>query len=78
MTRNLVTIEDSLPLDKLVHDYLLKYRYNNYPVIRKGVFVGIVSIHDVKQIPRKEWNNVTVGKILDSKILDFVCLENKV
>jgi len=70
MTRNLVTIEDSIPLEKLVNEYFLKHRYNYYPVISKGVFVGIVSIHDVKQIPRKEWNTVMVGKIVDSTIVD--------
>ncbi len=70
MTSKLITIEASITLDELVEEYFLKYRYNNYPVISKGMFVGIVSIHDVKQIPRQEWNNVTVHKIVDAKIFD--------
>ncbi len=71
MTRDLVTIEDSTTLDKLVDDYFLKHRYNSYPVVSNGMFVGIVSIHDVKQIPREDWEKVNVRKILDSNIISL-------
>lgn len=69
MTRDLVTIDDSITLDKLVDDYFLKYRYNSYPVVSNGILLGIVSIHDVKEIPREDWNKINVSKILDSKII---------
>ncbi len=69
MTRDLVTIDDSITLDKLVDDYFLKYRYNSYPVVSNGILLGIVSIHDVKEIPREDWNKIKVSKILDSKII---------
>jgi len=71
MTRDLVTIEDSTTLDKLVDDYFLKHRYNSYPVVSNEMLVGIVSIHDVKQIPREDWDKVDVRKILDSKIISL-------
>ncbi len=71
MTRDLVTIEDSTTLDKLVDNYFLKHRYNSYPVVSNGNFIGIVSIHDVKQIPREDWDKVDVRKILDSKIISL-------
>ena len=71
MTRNLVTVEDSLTLDKLVDEYFLKHRFNSYPVTGNGIFKGIVSIHDVKQIPREEWGNVSVKEILDTNKIDL-------
>ena len=71
MTRDLVTIEDSTTLDKLVDDYFLKHRYNSYPVVSNEMLVGIVSIHDVKQVPREDWDKVDVRKILDSKIISL-------
>ncbi|MEE8190642.1 MAG: site-2 protease family protein [Candidatus Scalindua sediminis] len=71
MTRDLVTIEDSTTLDKLVDNYFLKHRYNSYPVVSNGKFIGIVSIHDVKQISREDWDKVDVRKILDSKIISL-------
>ena len=71
MTRDLVTVEDSTTLDKLVDDYFLKHRYNSYPVVSNEMLVGIVSIHDVKQVPREDWDKVDVRKILDSKIINL-------
>jgi CBS domain-containing protein len=71
MTRDLVTIEDSTTLDKLVDDYFLKHRYNSYPVVSNGTLMGIVSIHDVKRVPREDWDKVDVRKILDSKIISL-------
>lgn len=71
MTRDLITVNNSITLDRLVDDYFLKYRYNSYPVVSDDTFLGIVSIHDVKQIPREEWKEVNVSKILDAKITGF-------
>ena len=71
MTRDLITVNSSITLDRLVDDYFLKYRYNSYPVVSDSTLLGIVSIHNVKQVPREEWREVNVGKILDSKIIGF-------
>ncbi|MFQ5963450.1 MAG: CBS domain-containing protein [Candidatus Scalinduaceae bacterium] len=71
MTRDVITIEDSITLDKLVDDYFLKYRYNSYPVVSNGILIGMVSIHDVKQIPREEWSKANVRRIFDSKVIDL-------
>ena len=71
MTRDLITIDNSITLDRLVDDYFLKHRFNSYPVLSDGKFLGMVSIHDVKKIPREEWRDVNVGKILDTRLTDF-------
>jgi len=71
MTRDLITVNNSITLDRLVDNYFLKYRYNSYPVVSDNTFLGMVSIHDVKQIPREDWKEVNVSKILDSRIIGF-------
>lgn len=71
MTRDLITVNASITVDRLVDDYFLKYRYNSYPVVSDDMFLGIVSIHDVKQIPREDWKEVNVSNILDAGIIDF-------
>ena len=71
MTRDLITVDNSIPLDRLVDDYFLKHRFNSYPVVSGGKFHGMVSIHDVKKIPREERRDVSVGKILDTRVIDF-------
>ena len=71
MTRDLITVDSSITLDRLVDDYFLKHRFNSYPVVSGGKFYGMVSIHDVKQIPREEWREVNVSKILDTRTIGF-------
>jgi Zn-dependent protease/predicted transcriptional regulator len=71
MTRDLITVDDSLPLDRLVDDYFLKHRFNSYPVVSDGTLIGMVSINDVKKIPREEWRDLNVSKILDTRAIDF-------
>ena len=31
----------------------------------------MASIHDVKKIPREEWRDVNVDKVLDTRLTDF-------
>jgi Zn-dependent protease len=71
MTRDLITVNSSITLERLVDDYFLKYRYNSYPVVSDETLLGIVSIQNVKQIPREEWKDVNVSKVLDAGIIDF-------
>ena len=71
MTRDLITVSSSITLERLVDNYFLKYRYNSYPVVSDGMLLGIVSIHNVKQIPREEWKEVDISKVLDASIIDF-------
>ena len=71
MTRDLIAVSSSITLERLVDDYFLKYRYNSYPVVSDGMLLGIVSIHNVKQIPREEWKEVDISKVLDASIIDF-------
>ncbi len=71
MTRDLITVNDSITLDRLVDDYFLKHRFNSYPVVSDGELLGMVSIHDVKKIPREEWREVTVSRVLNSRVIEF-------
>jgi Zn-dependent protease/CBS domain-containing protein len=71
MTRDLITVNNSITLDRLIDDYFLKYRYNSYPVVSDDTLLGMASIHDVKKVPREDWKEVNVSKILDAKIIDF-------
>jgi CBS domain-containing protein len=71
MTRDLITVNNSITLDRLVDDYFLKYRYNSYPVVSDDTLLGMVSIHDVKKVPREDWKEVNISKILDAKIIGF-------
>jgi len=56
MTKNVITVSADLPLDKLVDDYFFRFRFSSFPVISSNdQLVGIITLHDVKEIPREKW-----------------------
>jgi Zn-dependent protease/CBS domain-containing protein len=64
MTRNPETVEPDLTVQQLVDDYFLRRRYQAFPVAEDGRPVGIVTLHQVKELPREEWSLRTVRSIM--------------
>jgi Zn-dependent protease len=65
MKTNPVTVPDSVTVDQLVEDYIYRYHFKMFPVINSGKLLGCVTTKDVKEIPRDEWDQNTVGEIAD-------------
>ncbi|MCL4416391.1 MAG: site-2 protease family protein [Actinobacteria bacterium] len=77
MNENIVTVSGEVTLEKLVDDYFMKYRYGRFPIVENSVnkeLIGLVSIHDVKTIPRGEWESTKskdiVKPVADNEIID--------
>lgn len=64
MTREVQSVPPNITIDQLVSDYFLSYRYVAFPVMWGDVILGIVTLNDVKRIPREEWKNHTVREIM--------------
>ncbi len=64
MSSNVVTVDESLTLNQLVQDFVYRYRYISFPVLRGDRLVGMVSINHVKEVPREQWDTTTVGQIM--------------
>lgn len=66
MARDIVTINSSIPIDEAVDKYFLRYGYGygGFPVMDDGKFLGIVTLKEIKDIPRKDWSKVKVSDIL--------------
>jgi len=64
MTENVLTVLPSLTLDEIVNDYFLKHRFGRFPVAEGDKFLGVITIHDVKKIPREKWAFTKVGEIV--------------
>lgn len=58
-----VTVPASLTIDRLVEDYIYRFHYKLFPVVDSKKLLGCVSTRDVKEIPRDEWEQRTVGQI---------------
>jgi Zn-dependent protease len=63
MVKEIQTIDPSIPLDKAVDEYFLKYGYGGFPVIDNGKFLGILTLKEVKNVPREDWGKVKVSSI---------------
>lgn len=67
MNEDIIEVEKNITLQKLVDDYFMKYRFGRFPVVedkRSKRFIGIISLHDIKIIPREKWPDVKAGDIV--------------
>lgn len=64
MSSNVITVEEQLPVSQLVQDFVYRYRFVSFPVLRGDRLVGMVSINNVKEVPREQWETTTVGQIM--------------
>lgn len=55
MTREVETVAPDISLDRLVDEYFLKFKFGRFPVVSDGQLLGIITLHDIKEVPREEW-----------------------
>jgi Zn-dependent protease/CBS domain-containing protein len=60
MTPHPETVNPDIKLQELVDRYFLSRRYHSFPVTQDGHPVGIITLNQVKDIPREEWQYRTV------------------
>ncbi len=74
MTPNVVCVSPDLSISDLVDEFFFKHRFSSFPVCQKDKFLGIVTLHSVKEIPKERWMGKTVScavkKISEEFILD--------
>lgn len=63
MTQDFPHIRPDMLLDEFVHDYLLRYDYSAFPVTDGEDLVGIVTVNEVREVPRERWHETSVGQI---------------
>lgn len=63
-TLNPETVPASLTLQELMDGYFFNRSYQSFPVMENDRPIGLVTLNQVKQIPRDEWNQRTVKNIM--------------
>lgn len=58
-----VTVPPDKSVDQLVEDYMVKYHHKLFPVVREDRLIGCITSGDVKEVPRDEWDQHTVGEV---------------
>lgn len=64
MEPNPVTVPPTISVAQLVETYIYTYHFKMFPVLEHGKLLGCVSTREVKRIPRSEWEQYTVGNLI--------------
>ncbi len=64
MTREVHTVDPGVTLDQLVSDYFLPHKHGGFPVMWGDRLLGIITLHDVKDIPRARRATTTVREAM--------------
>jgi Zn-dependent protease/CBS domain-containing protein len=59
-----VTVSPDLMLADLVEEYVLAGDGRCFPVVVEGELLGLVTLHDVRRIPREDWKTTTVYRAM--------------
>lgn len=66
MTRDPVTVRSDTTLRELVDSYILERGYRGFPVVDDGEPRGLITLSDVKAVPKEHWDEITVGERMHS------------
>jgi Zn-dependent protease/predicted transcriptional regulator len=63
MRTDAVTVPREIPVTTLVERYVYRHHFKMFPVVDGDHLRGCVTTRDIKELPRDQWPNQTVGSI---------------
>lgn len=63
MTREPVTVTPDTSVERFVEDYVYQHHFKMFPVTDDGHLTGFITTKQVKQVPRDQWSDKTVGEL---------------
>jgi Zn-dependent protease len=51
-------------ISNLVHEHIMRSDDQSFPVVEGGRFIGLVTLDDVRQVPRADWDTTTVRQTM--------------
>jgi CBS domain-containing protein len=64
MRSNPPTVSPAMTVDELINDGVMGTDDHAFPVIDEGQLAGLVTLEDVRRVPRSSWGNTTVQEIM--------------
>jgi len=59
-----VSLEPDLSINRFVNEFLPLHRFASFPVARDRRLLGILSLEDLKKIPRERWRSMHVREVM--------------
>jgi CBS domain-containing protein len=64
MTRDCQSVPSTIAVETLVNDYIMTSGRRCFPVVDGGQAMGLVTVHDVRAVERRQWPFRTVREIM--------------
>jgi Zn-dependent protease/CBS domain-containing protein len=64
MVRNVIIINSTFSLAETINNYFLRFGYGGFPVVDDGILRGIISLKEVKAIPKDRWAGTSVRDVM--------------
>lgn len=64
MSRDCPQLPPDIMIEKVVEHHILGEGRRCLPIIQDGEFLGLLTIHDIKKIPREQWPQVSTSQIM--------------
>ncbi len=66
MVKDIVTLSPDITIDTSIYEYFLKYGYGGFPVVDNKKFLGMLTLKEIKTIPKEDWRDVRVSEVFIS------------
>ncbi|NQU17709.1 MAG: site-2 protease family protein [Candidatus Saganbacteria bacterium] len=63
MSKEVIWVPAAESIDSIVHNYIFRYRHSSFPVMEDDKLIGLLTFHDVKEIPKSEWTTTKASDI---------------
>jgi CBS domain-containing protein len=58
------TVPSNTTINQLMDDYVMKSDEHAFPVLDGERLVGLVSLDDIRRVPRDQWDRVTIDQVM--------------
>ncbi|MDI6715638.1 MAG: site-2 protease family protein [Actinomycetota bacterium] len=72
MTQNPETVMPDINIDEMVKEHFMKHHWIAYPVVEDNRVKGMITIDNIKDIPRRSWKRKHVRDVMRPLSADFV------
>jgi Zn-dependent protease/predicted transcriptional regulator len=66
MKPEVITVTEHLTIHDLVDSYFFRYHYDCFPVVSEGALRGLVTLDDLRNLPREKWRETYVRDVMQT------------
>jgi Zn-dependent protease/predicted transcriptional regulator len=77
MKRDVIAVSEDLSVQDLIDGYFFKYHYDCFPVTRDGNLRGLVTLNDLKRLPRAKWPYTRVSDVMQTDLATISVTEDE-